>query len=249
MRNKVNYDQLAESYRRYRKPDPVIAARIQSHIEDSWRVLNVGAGMGGYEPEGCEIVAIEPSLEMILQRKNSRAALIQGVAENLPFRDNAFDISMGILTIHHWSDVTSGLKEMVRVSSNKIILFTWIGYGNDFWLKSYIPEIIELNGAVFPTLNELDRIPGSISVETIEIPHDCSDGFLCAYWRRPEAYLDPMVRKAISTFSRLPDIQDRLERLQSEIKSGVWHKKHGHLLEKESLDLGYRLVVYEKPKA
>ena len=245
----VNYDQLAGFYKSHRKPDPRISGRILFHIDGAQRILNVGAGIGSYEPEDCDIVAIEPSYEMISQRKSSKAVLIQGIAENLPFRDNIFDISMGILTIHHWSDITSGLKEMVRVSRNKIILFTWIGYGNDFWLEKYIPEIVGIDDELFPTLEELDRIFGGISVETIEIPYDCSDGFMCAYWRRPEAYLDPNVRKAISTFSRMPKIQNRLDRLQFEIDSGEWRKKHVHLLKKESLDLGYRLVVYEKPRA
>ncbi|MDY6843554.1 MAG: class I SAM-dependent methyltransferase, partial [Thermodesulfobacteriota bacterium] len=245
----VNYDQLAEQYRSYRRPDPRIAARIQFHIDKAKRVLNVGAGMGSYEPENCNIVAIEPSHEMITRRKNSKATLIQGVAENLPFRDNVFDISMGILTIHHWSDIVSGLKEMARVSKNKLILFTWIGYGNEFWLENYIPEIKGVDYKLFPSLAELERILGDISVETIEIPYDCSDGFMCAYWRRPEAYLDPRVRKAISTFSRIPDIQERVERLQNDIYSGAWRQKHSHLLGKESLDLGYRLVVCETPSA
>ncbi len=243
----VNYDQLTESYKIYRKPDHRIAERILFHIDGAQRILNVGAGIGSYEPEDCNIVAIEPSHEMISQRKRSHVALLQGVAENLPFQDNVFDISMGILTMHHWSDISSGLKEMVRVTRNKIILFTWIGYGENFWLENYIPEITGVDYDLFPTLDELDQILGGISVETIEIPHDCCDGFMCAYWRRPEAYLEPNVRKAISTFSRIPNIQDRLDRLQKEIDSGEWRKKHTHLLEKKSLDLGYRLVIYEMP--
>ncbi|MFC1534888.1 class I SAM-dependent methyltransferase, partial [Thermodesulfobacteriota bacterium] len=131
----VDYDQLAEQYRDYRKPDPRIAARIHFHIQGAKRVLNVGAGMGSYEPEDCEVVAIEPSYEMIAKRKSSKVKLIQGFAENLPFGDKDFDISMGILTIHHWSDTVSGLQEMLRVSKDKIVLFTWIGYDNYFWLE------------------------------------------------------------------------------------------------------------------
>lgn len=241
----VDYDQLAKQYRKYRKPDPKIAARIQFHIQGAQRVLNVGAGMGSYEPEGCEVMAIEPSYEMISKRKRTKVKLIQGIAEDLPFRDNGFDVSLGILTIHHWSDISMGLQEMLRVSKNKIVLFTWIGYGSDFWLEEYIPEIKGVDEKLFPTLEELNRSLGTISVETIEIPYDCTDGFMCAYWRRPEAYLDPNVRKAISTFSRIPDFQQRFNRLQDDINSGIWHKKQSHLLEKESLDLGYRLVVWE----
>ncbi|MGD8763181.1 MAG: class I SAM-dependent methyltransferase [Desulfobacteraceae bacterium] len=239
----VDYDLIAEQYKNYRKPDPKIAARIQLHIQGAQRVLNVGAGMGSYEPEGCEVVAIEPSYEMIAKRKRAKATLIQGFAEDLPFRDNGFDVSMGILTIHHWPDIALGLQEMLRVSRNKILLLTWIGYGSDFWLQEYIPEIKGVDEKLFPTLEELDQLLGGISVETVEIPYDCTDGFMCAYWRRPEAYLNPNVRKAISTFFRITDFQEGLYRLQDDINSGAWHKEHSHLLEKQSLDLGYRLVV------
>jgi SAM-dependent methyltransferase len=245
----IDYDQLAEQYRNHRKPDSRIAGRIKSHIKGAKRVLNVGSGIGSYEPENCYIVALEPSREMNTRRKNSKAALIQGVAENLPFSDNTFDISMAILTIHHWSDIESGLKEMARVSRKRVILFTWIGYGNDFWLENYIPEIRGVDHKLFPSLEELERILRNISVETIEIPYDCSDGFMCAYWRRPEAYLDQNVRRAISTFSRISNIQENLDRLQDDIYSGAWSQKHSHLLEKESLDLGYRLVVCETSSA
>lgn len=241
----VDYDQLAEQYRSYRKPDPRIAARIEFHIQGAQRVLNVGAGMGSYEPEDCQVVAIEPSRDMIANRKESKTTLVQGFAENLPFGDNDFDVSMGILTIHHWSDIALGLQEMLRVTKVKIVLFTWIGYGGNFWLEDYIPEIVGVDEKLFPTLEELDQILGGISVETIGIPYDCADGFMCAYWQRPGMYLDPEVRKAISTFTRIPDIQGRLERLQDDIDSGVWRKKYSQLFEKESLDLGYRLVVCE----
>jgi ubiquinone/menaquinone biosynthesis C-methylase UbiE len=120
----VNYDQLAEQYENHRKPDPRIAARIQFHTEGARRILNVGSGMGSYEPGDCDIVALEPSSEMNARKKSAKAALIQGVAEYLPFKDKVFDMSMAILSIHHWSDIASGLKEMARVSKYRLILFT-----------------------------------------------------------------------------------------------------------------------------
>ena len=243
---RVDYDILAEQYSNYRKPDPKIAARINSHVQGAQSVLNIGAGMGSYEPEGCEVVAIEPSYEMIAKRKRAEAALIMGLAEDLPFRDNGFDVSMAILTIHHWADVALGLREMLRVSKYRIVLFTWIGYGSNFWLEEYIPEIKTIDEKLFPTLVKLEQLLGGISVEKIEIPYDCTDGFMCAYWRRPEAYLDPDVRKAISTFSRISDYHEGLNMLRDDIKSGVWYKRHSHLFEKQSLDLGYRLVVWDR---
>jgi SAM-dependent methyltransferase len=239
----VDYDQSAKQYKSYRKSDPRIAERIRFHLQGAQRILNVGAGMGSYEPENCEVVAIEPSPEMISKRINSKSTLIEGFAENLPFNDNHFDCSMAILTLHHWSDIVLGLKEMIRVTKDKIVLLTWIGYENNFWLVNYIPEIVKIDENLFPTLEKLHEIFGDISVETIEIPYDCTDGFMCAYWRRPERYLDPNARKAISTFSRISELQEGLNKLHDDIKSGEWSKKYNHLLEKESLDLGYRLIV------
>lgn len=245
----VDYDQLAKQYKTYRRPDPRIAKRIQFYLQNAQRILNVGAGLGSYEPENCEVVAVEPAFEMISKRNHSKAILIQGIAEELPFKDDIFDCSMCILTMHHWSNIVSGLKEVLRVTRDKIVLFTWIGYGNNFWLEDYIPEIIGIDAKLFPTIEELNQILGDVLVETIEIPYDCTDGFMCAYWRRPEMYLDPDARSAISTFSRIPEIQERLNILQEDIESGVWHKNYSHLLEKESFDLGYRLVVCEKSKS
>ena len=119
--------------------------------------------------------------------------------------------------------------------------------GNDWCIiKLAVAGIIKgVDIDLFPTLEELERMLGNTLVETINIPHDCTDGFMCAYWRRPEAYLDSDVRQAISTFSRISNIQNRLDILRDEINSGEWHKKYGYLLDKESLDLGYRLVVSE----
>ena len=82
-------------------------------------------------------------------------------------------------------------------------------------------------------------------MENVEIPYDCTDGFMCAYWRRPDSYLNSGIRKAISTFSRIPDISTRLVSLRNDIANGAWKEKYGHLLSKEFLDLGYRLVIHQ----
>jgi SAM-dependent methyltransferase len=242
----VDYDKLAQQYKNYRKPDPRIKERIHFHLQGARRILNVGAGTGSYEPEHCEVVALEPACEMISRRINSGAILVQGIAEALPFKDNCFDCSMGILTVHHWSDIPSGLREMLRVTMDKIVLFTWIGYGNNFWLEDYIPEIAGIEKKLFPRLEELEQVLGNIFVETVEIPYDCTDGFMCAYWRRPKMYLDPDARKAISTFSRIPEFKVGLNKLRDDIGSGAWRKKYGRLLDKQSLDFGYRLVIAQK---
>ena len=242
----VNYDELAKQYSRYRAPDARIASAIWTHLEGAELVLNVGAGMGSYEPDNCEVLAVEPSEQMLTLRRTSKSKIVRGNAENLPIGDDVFDASMAILTIHHWSDICQGLKEMVRVTSGKVVLFTWIGYGGDFWLEDYITAIRGVDSKRFPTLQELEELLGSVTVEPVEIPHDCTDGFMCAYWRRPRAYLDTGVRKAISTFSRVRDIHEGLRKLEDDLDSGKWDRTYGHLLAKQSFDLGYRVVVRDK---
>lgn len=66
---------------------------------------------------------------------------------------------------------------------------------------------------------------------------------MCAYWRRPEAYLDARARAAISTFSKLTDITDGLQRLRADLTSGQWYRRYGDVLGQTEMDLGYRLVM------
>jgi hypothetical protein len=80
-------------------------------------------------------------------------------------------------------------------------------------------------------------------VHAVPIPHDCIDGFLGAFWRRPQAYLDTSVRAGISAFADLPERDAGLLRLDQDLRSGHWKHRHAHLLERDTLDIGYRLVV------
>jgi hypothetical protein len=84
---------------------------------------------------------------------------------------------------------------------------------------------------------------GRVEVSVVPIPHDCVDGFLGAYWRRPAAYLDEGVRAGISTFARIGDISAGIERLRADLESGQWAVRNAELLRVEELDVGYRLVV------
>ena len=77
------------------------------------------------------------------------------------------------------------------------------------------------------------------------MPFDCRDGFFCAYWRRPHAYLDPDVRASISALALLDDavLEPGLARLEADLHSGAWHERNRALLERDAYDFGYRLVV------
>jgi SAM-dependent methyltransferase len=219
-------------------------------------VVNVGAGAGSYEPADLRVVAVEPSGEMIRQRAAGAASAVRATAEALPFPGGAFDAALAVLTIHHWRDRPAGLAELVRVARRRVVIVNWDPEGRDaFWLtREYIPALVELDAVLFPTASELAAALGPVRVTPLRVPHDCVDGFLGAYWRRPEAYLDAGVRSGMSTFGRLApeaarSVDAGLARLADDLASGRWEARYGHLRAQEQIDLGYRIVVAERPHA
>src|SRR3546814_17184839 len=54
---------------------------------------------------------------------------------------------------------------------------------------------------------------GPVEISAVPIPHDCTDGFLYAYWRRPAAYLAPRIRAAMSSFWMLDNVRSEERRV------------------------------------
>jgi hypothetical protein len=75
-----------------------------------------------------------------------------------------------------------------------------------------------------------------------------ADGVLGAYWCRPEAYLDPAVRANASGLALAdPAVMSRaIGRLEADLASGAWQRRHADLSELESVDVGYRLLVADQ---
>jgi SAM-dependent methyltransferase len=241
------YDRIGERYRQARRQDPRIARAIWSALGTAAPVVNVGAGSGSYEPQDRRVVAIEPSAVMIAQRVSSAAPAIQAVAEQLPFPDKSFGAAMGVLTVHHWSDRRVGLAEMRRVTRGPIVLFTRDPQAvPTWWLHHYFPATARLEASRETPTPQLEALLGCrLDVIEVPIPGDCTDGFNAAYWRRPEAYLDPAVWRPMSAIALIPDA-DRAEgmrRLEHDLANGEWHRRWGHLLDRDELDLGYRVLV------
>ncbi len=238
-----SYDTIGVNYSDLRKPDPRIELVISRALGAAKTVLNVGAGTGSYEPRDRSVTAIEPSIEMIRQRGALAAPVVQGYAENLPFADNTFDASMAILTVHHWADKEKGLKEMRRVTRGQIVILTFDPLHRGFWLADYFPELVKLDEGQMPRMTDYQEWLGPVDIAPVMIPHDCADGFLGAYWRRPVAYLDPKIRAAISCFWAMDNVSAPLERLGSDLSSGAWAQRYSELPELDEYDIGYRLVT------
>jgi SAM-dependent methyltransferase len=216
-------------------------------------VLNVGAGAGSYEPADREVVALEPSEVMIAQRPPRAAPVVRGRAEELPFGDDAFDAVMAVLSDHHWSDRRRGLGELRRVARERVVLFNANpGEADLFWMTTdYLPEFLGLIPSRYRQpgtwVQELRAALGPLDLAPVPVPHDCTDGFYGAHWRRPEAFLDPEVRGGISVFSQLSSVAvDRaIDSLGADLETGRWRERHRELLTMDELHLGYYLITAE----
>jgi SAM-dependent methyltransferase len=243
------YDRIGRDYARERRADPRIAARVMAALGDARTVVNVGAGAGAYEPRDRWVLAVEPSGAMRAQRPAAAAPCLAADAEALPLDDASVDVAMAVHTDFHWRDRRAGIAEMVRVSRHGIVVLTVDrAVAERFWLVSdYLPGAADLF-APLQRVTELLPRDGSVQVETVAISQDCRDGFVHAFWRRPQLLLDSSVRASMAVFAHLdPTTVERgLEQLAGDVDSGEWGRRHSELLERSELDLGHRLVVWRR---
>ncbi len=243
------YDRMGIDYSEVRRADPRIQAAILAALGDATTVLNVGAGAGSYEPDDRIVIPLEPSPVMIAQRPSQAPAAVRGVAEAIPLPDKCVDAAMGVFTMQHWDDVERGLAEVKRVTRSRVVFLTLdLDVAARMWLLSdYAPELDARNREMFPTLDFLGEALPGLEVEPVPVPADCTDGFCLALWSRPEAHLDPAVRRGSSTWHLLPDsvIDRAIGDLRADLESGAWEERHGDLRGLDSLDVGLRLVRAE----
>jgi hypothetical protein len=245
-----NYDEIRIRYNATRRADPRIARRIHDALGDARSIAHVSAGAGAYEPYDREVLPIEPSEQMIAQRPATLARAIKGHAESLPLPADSVDAAMACMTLHQWSDWRIGVNELRRVARKRVVIFTYDpACAERFWLlRDYLPELGQLDYERFPAIDEQRVAAGEeVSIDPVPIPHDCDDGFLTACWRRPWSYLDEEVRAGMSSFHLpgAPELLDGLETLAEDLESGRWEARNGDILERQELDLGYRLLVTE----
>ncbi|MFW3169332.1 class I SAM-dependent methyltransferase [Geodermatophilus sp. CPCC 206100] len=244
------YDRIGRSYADTRRADPRIAAAIHRPLAGMVSVVDVGAGTGSYEP-AATIAAVEPSAVMIAQRPPGAAPVVQSVAEAIPLRDGAADAAMAVLTLHHWRDVDAGLAELRRIARRRVVVLTSdVEVAKRYWLvREYLPRLAEVEVDAALALDHVVAELGASSVTPVPVPHDCTDGFAAAYWRRPAAYLDPRVRAGASVLASAgaDELHAGLEELARDLRSGAWQRRHADLLDRAELDAGYRLVVTDLP--
>src|SRR5262249_33043235 len=118
---------------------------VREHIGavEGLRILELACGRGGFVPElarqGAIVTGCDFSLEALraarskltVPEQRSRAGLIQGDAEKLPFADGSFDVVVSCETIEHVPGVEAATREMHRVTRlGGRLLLTTPNYAN-----------------------------------------------------------------------------------------------------------------------
>ena len=243
----VDYERHGSGYAQQRRADPRIEVLVHAALDDARTVLNVGAGAGSYEPTDRHVIAIEPSAAMRAQRPAHRVPAIAASAEQLPLDDRSVDASMATVTIHQWSNRARGIAELRRVTRGPIVLLTFDPDALDqFWLAMYAPELIAVERRRYPAISDLVSWLGpKTTVQSVPIALDCTDGFTEAYYGRPQALLDSVVRRAQSAWTFVdPAAVARFEsRLHADLESGAWDEAYGALRTRPAYDGSLRLVT------
>jgi hypothetical protein len=236
----ADYGTIGTSYSDYRRPDARIAALIEQGLGGARTVVNVGAGAGSYESQAFETTAVEPSASMRAQRPAHLSPAIDAVAEALPFPDDSFDAAMTTFSVHQWSQLKAGLREMRRVARGPVLVLTCDPeLVRDFWLYEYAPLVLDTEARRYPAIEEITAtLGGNSEVIPVPIPADCTDGFNEAYYARPERLLDPAARKSCSAWSFVdaPVAEQYTRTLREAIESGAWDERHGHLRQQPQLN-------------
>lgn len=237
------YDEIGRNYSVTRCTDPTIAKQLYAELQGATRIVTIGAGTGSYEPENVDLVAVEPSSNMIAQRKRGSLPVEQAFAEKLPFGNKCFSHAMMVLSLHHWANRALAVKEINRVVTDKFVAITWDPTSEPFWLtRDYFPEIHATDKLIFPALETFNDYFDDVKISPLPIPSDCQDGFFAAFWKRPEAYLSHQVRQSMSPFAKVKNLAAGLQKLEADPASGVWTQNNHALLDLSALDVGYRLI-------
>ena len=252
------YNSIGQGYNTTRQPDKRIVDKLIELLElpNGSTIADVGAGTGNYSNAIAEreykMIAIEPSAIMQSQAQpHKNVSWISATAESIPLEDNTVDGAIVMLALHHFQDISMGIREINRITKEKIVIFAFEQSKiPDFWLTDYFPAFITDTLATFPSTNAIALEVEQITHKQVEIipfllPNDLSDMFAAARWQKPEVYLDRSVRKGISTFAKIPDseLKKGIDRLAEDLDNGVWLQKYGYLKQQQTYDAGYRILV------
>jgi SAM-dependent methyltransferase len=226
--------------------------------------LDIGCGTGNYtialqQKKGLMFVGLDPSEVMLKEAraKSNKVEWVNGVVENIPFKEETFSGALAILTTHHWQDIGKGLKELFRVlkPASKLVIFTSPPEQMEtYWLNHYFPQALKDSTQKMVTLEAMIKLGNEAgfeirSAENYFIKPDLQDLFLQSGKHDPEIYFRDNIRNGISTFAahaNKEEVEKGLAQLRKDIDSGEF----ATIKQKYESDKGdYCFIVFEKTDA
>jgi len=154
----MSFDVPADAYARFmgRFSEPLAVKFADlAEVSAGQQALDVGCGPGALTAElvkrlGAEAVcAIDPSAPFVaaIRSRFPEVDIRSGAAEQLPFPDDTFDVSLAQLVVHFMADPVAGLSEMARVTrpGGVVAASVWDSAGDGSPLDTFWRAVREID--------------------------------------------------------------------------------------------------------
>lgn len=205
----MDYAKLAADYDAVRGSEAVdreywfAGLAALGRIASGDRILDLGAGTGRFARLAAEIgyvVAADASLEMLARARDKGGfPRVRADAHTLPFRRDAFDVTLLVMVLHQLADFPRALSEVARVSRRVAIATSDMSTRSLGILDEAFPSLLAIDRVRFPPIPRIAQ-----ALRDAGFPHVTVESRPYRRVVSAEQELDRVRRKYISTFDLLP---------------------------------------------
>ena len=122
------YDSISKGYEELHREEQLKKLEVIKkflEISPQYKLLDVGCGTGlTTSCWKCKCYGLDPSKKLLAKAKAKYKNITfkQAPAEELPFKDNFFDVVISVTAIQNFQDIEKGLLEIKRVGKDKFVL-------------------------------------------------------------------------------------------------------------------------------
>jgi ubiquinone/menaquinone biosynthesis C-methylase UbiE len=122
---------------RLRRPERVALLEVERVVELSLEgikvknLLDIGTGTGifaeAFVKHKIQVTGIDPNIELLEIAKSivPEAQFQKGIAENIPFPDDSFDLVILIHVLHETDNMFKAISEAKRVARKRVVILEW----------------------------------------------------------------------------------------------------------------------------